>query len=169
MKPNLWCEWKDLCVKRATDFLDRNLQLYDESKELIPILVMLNWNGFLTTNSQPTHGGCHPYQRAYVSGYMPADMRQYLIRHLPRDIVVWQSEADSLHVVARDAQFKASGFTWKGETAVDYETVDPFRPSIVVFHAYDTAWERGNLYLFHQVYDCMDMYRAMKVRRCVLL
>jgi len=168
MDANLRCKWEELCKKQATEFLDRKLGLYDESKELIPILVMLNWNGFFTTSSQPTHNGCNPWQRAYVSGYMPADMRRYLIRHLPKDIVVWQTPLDT-GVVARDANLNPAGCTWDGETLYDHETVDPFRPAIVVFHAHDTAWERNNLYLFHQIYDCMDMWCAMKLKRCVCL
>ena len=131
-----------------------------ETKPLIPVLTELTQLGFYTCSSQPTHGGSHEHQRAYVAGYMPAKVRRFLIGNTPPDIIIWQS-LDSITIAAFDGDFpgKTMGLSWDGEMCM-VDDVEPYRPAVVPFHAIDTRWERPDLYLFDRILAGIRLFHA---------
>ena len=165
-QPKGLLSWMELCLNQASEICDeQKTVLCEESRPLIPYLAEMNQHCFYTCSSQPTRNGIHPRQRAYVSGYMPSEMRQFLLDTLPPDIVIWESEQDSGLVAARDADDKPVGFTWCGEmlSASDQDTVKPYRPMVVAFHAIDSEWDRDDgdeNYLFSQIVECIKEYHA---------
>lgn len=162
MTPKTESSWMEFCEDEASSIRLGKRGFDAETKPLIPVLTELTQLGFYTCSSQPTHGGSHEHQRAYVSGYMPAKMRTFLLNHTPRDVTIWQS-LDSITIVAFDGDWpgKTVGLSWCGEICM-VDEVEPYRPAVVPFHAVDTRWERSDLYLFDQILAGIKRFHAEK-------
>jgi len=159
-KPKRQPSWEEFCTIEAESIRHGKRGFDAETKQLIPVLTELTRLGFYTCSSQPTHGGAHEHQRAYVSGYMPAKIRTFLLEHTPRDIIIWQS-MDSITITAFDGDWpgKTMGLSWCGEICM-VDDVEPYRPAVVPFHAVDTRWERSDLYLFDQILAGIKRFHA---------
>jgi hypothetical protein len=140
--------------------VNRKLGLEKETEPLIDFLAEMNWKGFWTCSSQPSHNGMHPYQRAYVAGYMPPAMKDFLIMNLPADIVVWTGQDDSRQVAAMDSDLRPVGYTWSGAMTSPWHMamLQPFEDQVVAFHAIDKEWNREEPYLFEHVVQCIKDY-----------
>lgn len=164
-------EWIAYCETQCV-----HSKLHEETKSINMFLCSMNAYGFLTMSSQPqSHPrdnpvGVHAYQRAYVSGYMPKAMKDYLYHVLPRDLVIWESGQKSSVPIAFDNDEDGIIYpnttrawnSWSGEME-GVDIPDTFsRLNVVPFHVMDVDWSRNANYLCSEVIRALEEWRNKK-------